>query len=715
MRRRDPGGLMQWGGVGILGVVGVLAVVLLWNAGGFTFANPRTAVSGTAEAVRSAQVSPSPSPTATSTPAPQPGSPTVPIPEATAVYPELPEITPRPGGQVYSVMPAPGAVGWVRENDDRANHFGDYNLYAGVYDGQRHLGAIQFDISEVPAGAPLADAYLALIGLSGEWLAQEGQWRVQVLEPWLDADWQNRTFADLAPDQGVAAELDPTLAASHLAADRANIVAFGPEALKELEARTFSGLVSFRIVGPASGADNLFSWDSGYGSQSHGWKPVLRIAAGPAPDVPPVPPTPEYVIITSTPTPENIVTEAAIAATAAVISATTGTATPLPLNWVTPIVVVPTATPANAATAQWHAAMATAEALLYGSATPQPPNVWTATPTPTGFAVVVTNTPTPANWSTAVADAVAEATRFATAGPPTPFPPFVITATPRPDTSYAVVTSTPAPLNRATARAQSAQATIVALTTGTYTPVPSGWVTPTPTPPVPLLIPLSTLTPTPTPRFPTPTPSAMPALLKGKIAFLSDRFCKPPDVVCDLEGKQCTLMDRPCQPALLAMDPDGSSLVLVTDPWIHEAARARESISPDGNYQVFVNEDKGVPHIFLRSLKDGSTHQLTLGAKLSYDPVWSPVENVLAFVSQLTGNNDEVFRMDGDGRQMRQLTVNSWEWDKHPTWSPDGTQIAFYSNRHTGRLQIWVMDAGGDNARNISNNEYNDWDPVWLK
>jgi TolB protein len=108
-------------------------------------------------------------------------------------------------------------------------------------------------------------------------------------------------------------------------------------------------------------------------------------------------------------------------------------------------------------------------------------------------------------------------------------------------------------------------------------------------------------------------------------------------------------------------------------------------------------------------------HELTLGAKLSYDPAWSPVENVLAFVSQLTGNNDEVFRMNGDGTGMRQLTVNSWEWDKHPTWSPDGKQIAFFSNRHTGRLQIWVMDSDGRRVRNISNNEYNDWEPVWLK
>ena len=163
------------------------------------------------------------------------------------------------------------------------------------------------------------------------------------------------------------------------------------------------------------------------------------------------------------------------------------------------------------------------------------------------------------------------------------------------------------------------------------------------------------------------------------------------------------------------MDPDGSNLVLVTDPWIHEAARAWQSISPDGDYKTFVYEVKGVPQVFFKSLRDGTMQQLTLSARMSYDPAWSPVENRIAYVSQVTGHNDEIYSMNGDGSQVRKLTSNTWEWDKRPTWSPDGTRIAFYSNRETGRLQIWIMEADGSKPRNISNNDYNDWDPVWLK
>jgi len=68
-----------------------------------------------------------------------------------------------------------------------------------------------------------------------------------------------------------------------------------------------------------------------------------------------------------------------------------------------------------------------------------------------------------------------------------------------------------------------------------------------------------------------------------------------------------------------------------------------------------------------------------------------------------------------DGSDLRRLTYNTWEWDKHPSWSPDGAQVVFYSNRDTGRQQIWVMNADGSAQRNLTNDRFNNWDPVWIK
>lgn len=116
--------------------------------------------------------------------------------------------------------------------------------------------------------------------------------------------------------------------------------------------------------------------------------------------------------------------------------------------------------------------------------------------------------------------------------------------------------------------------------------------------------------------------------------------------------------------------------------------------------------------------------------------VWSPIGTTIAFVANHTGN-EEIWTLTISDSScgwlknqtvescrelsssieptitMQQQTVNEWAWDKHPTWSPDGNQLAFYSNR-SGRRQIWVMNADGTSQQNLSNSEYEDWDPVWI-
>ena len=104
---------------------------------------------------------------------------------------------------------------------------------------------------------------------------------------------------------------------------------------------------------------------------------------------------------------------------------------------------------------------------------------------------------------------------------------------------------------------------------------------------------------------------------------------------------------------------------------------------------------------------------------LDWDPRLHPDGWWVAFVTTRNGN-DELWLIDREAREERRLTENDWEWDKHPTWSPDGNSLAFFSNRVSGQRQIWILDPwspkqAGVNPRNISNNTYDDFDPVWLK
>lgn len=115
------------------------------------------------------------------------------------------------------------------------------------------------------------------------------------------------------------------------------------------------------------------------------------------------------------------------------------------------------------------------------------------------------------------------------------------------------------------------------------------------------------------------------------------------------------------------------------------------------------------------------------GAGAAWDPVWSPLREQIAFVSNESGD-DEIWIINRDGSNPRQLTDNNTvynareigkdtfipEVNGHPSWSPDGSQIVFWSNR-TGHRQIWVMNVDGSNLYSLSTTNHDDWNPVWIK
>lgn len=537
------------------------------------------------------------------------------LPTPTPIPPLLLPNAPAPeGGEVYLLQPISAeAVGWVQDQDETVNHFGDYNIYAGVFEGHQRIGAIQFDLSTIPPGAPIVYADLTLTGLSDEWLGAEGAWQAELLAPWIDQDWAKRNFHWLARPDSALAALTGQVSQADVGVGQFNTFFFSPEALNQLAARLYTGQLAVRLVGPNSGSDNLFAWDSGFGAQSSGRSPVLRIVtSGPAPATPPPSPTPAYVVITLTPTDDRAVlaqaaermTATALAPPLAVTNTitATATATPFPPNWVTPVVIANTPVPENAATAAWQEQVATAQALVRGTATATPPNVWTATSTP---------------------------------GP---------TATP----------------------------IIVAYERLTATPTPTG------------------------------TPMQLPAFLLGKILFWSDRT-----------GNKAG--------SLMLMNPDGSDVAVWTGgppQWVYRQARHSHEYSPDGRYRVVVSSEQvRTSQLWIVDLTNGARRQLTDFQAIAYDPVWSPTGNRIAFVSPEPGN-DELFVINSDGSGLTQLTQNDWEWDKYPSWSPDGQQLVFWSNRWSNReestRQIWVMHADGSNLRNLSNNNFNDWEPVWV-
>jgi TolB protein len=178
-----------------------------------------------------------------------------------------------------------------------------------------------------------------------------------------------------------------------------------------------------------------------------------------------------------------------------------------------------------------------------------------------------------------------------------------------------------------------------------------------------------------------------------------------------LQGWILFLSDREGEQAVYAMRPDGSDVFHLPDRRLYFEAAALEARHPDGSLWLDVREHEGNSDIWRVGI--GEDLRLTSSPADDYDPAWSPDGRQIAFVSGRAGS-DDVFIMDAEITGERQVTFYTG-FDKRPTWSPDGTRIAFWSDRDAGHPQIWVINVDLTGLVNLSNNPFNDYDPVWVK
>jgi Tol biopolymer transport system component len=127
---------------------------------------------------------------------------------------------------------------------------------------------------------------------------------------------------------------------------------------------------------------------------------------------------------------------------------------------------------------------------------------------------------------------------------------------------------------------------------------------------------------------------------------------------------------------------------------------SRAAWSPDGKRVAFNSDRTGQMNLFIYSLGDRSTRQLTSGAGGDYQATWSPDGTELVFFSNRSGNSD-IWTVNVSGGALHQLTTDA-ALDINPFFSPDGKRIAFQSDR-SGRMELWVMNADGSGERQLSN------------
>src|SRR3972149_958939 len=87
----------------------------------------------------------------------------------------------------------------------------------------------------------------------------------------------------------------------------------------------------------------------------------------------------------------------------------------------------------------------------------------------------------------------------------------------------------------------------------------------------------------------------------------------------------------------------------------------------------------------------------------SWLPNWSPDRKRIVFSSNRTGRWDDLYVMDADGGNVRQLTDTPQVSEHDAAWSPDGRHIAYHrapiaADGTRQAAQIWLIDADGSNA-----------------
>jgi Tol biopolymer transport system component len=156
--------------------------------------------------------------------------------------------------------------------------------------------------------------------------------------------------------------------------------------------------------------------------------------------------------------------------------------------------------------------------------------------------------------------------------------------------------------------------------------------------------------------------------------------------------------------------------------WLLAAGYENE---PSGVFQLaYISTDDytsdGVTEI--HSLQsDGSNHGVLLHEPmLIMGLVSSPDGEQIAFWGcpgslSLDCSADEdldVWVVNWDGSNLRNLTEDSAQSDSHPDWSPDGGQMVFDSDR-SGNSQIYIMNADGSSPEALTDNPGQNTVPKW--
>ena len=146
---------------------------------------------------------------------------------------------------------------------------------------------------------------------------------------------------------------------------------------------------------------------------------------------------------------------------------------------------------------------------------------------------------------------------------------------------------------------------------------------------------------------------------------------------------QSTMSDKSGELRVFDVDNKQTRVLLKT-----ENADIALVFSPDGMQIAFQNKIESNTEICLIKSDGSGLTNLTQNAARNYTPAWSPDGKQIAFASNRGDNYGgyNLFVMNADGGNGRQIYSNKAGMSVSPAWSPDGREIVFTNDKEDGAI-----------------------------
>ena len=153
--------------------------------------------------------------------------------------------------------------------------------------------------------------------------------------------------------------------------------------------------------------------------------------------------------------------------------------------------------------------------------------------------------------------------------------------------------------------------------------------------------------------------------------------------------------------------PDGKKILFASS---HENIAPEEEKSPSGRYKWDL-----IPYMNIYEANPDGTKltKLTNGQAYHAECSYAPDGSEILYACNETGSM-QLYIMDADGANPRQITFKEGCYNGGPFFSPDGSRIIFRADREKAHyLQIYMIDKDGSNEVRLTDNDAVNWAPYW--